>query len=68
MPDHIITYYSGVNGRYKGPFMNMNLLSRDLRCNEDEWQKVDILFSKWNEAKDLIIQFLPILKRTVWFP
>ncbi len=52
----------GVNGRYKGPFMNMNLLSRDLRCNEYEWQKVDILFSKWNEAKDLIIEFLPMLK------
>lgn len=52
----------GVNGRYKGPFMNMNLLGRDLRCNESEWQEVDHLFDKWEEAKELIAQFIPVIQ------
>lgn len=51
----------GVNGRYKGPFMNMGLLTTNFNYYDEEWLKVGEVFNKWPHGKMLSEKLLTIL-------
>ncbi len=42
----------GVTGRYKGPFINMGLLTKTLKYNGD-WEEVKTIIDQWPEGKEL---------------
>ncbi len=51
----------GVNGRYKGPFLNMGLMTKNLEYDPKEFQAVDLLFKSWNEGEQLVELLLDCL-------
>lgn len=54
----------GVNGRYKGPFMSMGLIHRDLSKNKNgAWAEVEDVFNNWGEGKTLLEKLSLIIRR-----
>jgi hypothetical protein len=51
----------GVNGRYKGPFLNMGLMTKNLEYDPKEFQAVDLLFKSWKEGEQLVELLLDCL-------
>ncbi len=48
----------GVNGRYKGPFLNMGLMTKNLEYDPKEFQTVELLFKSWPEGERLVEMLL----------
>lgn len=52
----------GINGRYKGPFMSMGLLSsRYFDYDEETWRPIEQLFANWDTAAKLAVLLTKIL-------
>jgi hypothetical protein len=51
----------GVNGRYKGPFMNMGLMTKNFEYTPKEFERVEMLFNQWNEGSALVDKLLDLL-------
>jgi hypothetical protein len=51
----------GVNGRYKGPFLNMGLMTKNLEYDPKEFQMVEMLFKSWPEGEQLVEYLLDCL-------
>jgi hypothetical protein len=51
----------GVNGRYKGPFLNMGLMTKNLEYDPKEFQMVEMLFKSWPEGEQLVEYLLNCL-------
>jgi hypothetical protein len=50
----------GVNGRYKGPFMNMGLMSKNFEYTP-EFERIEQLFSQWPEGNKLVNKLMNLL-------
>ena len=55
----------GVSGRYKGPFMNMGLITKNFSYIQTEFSKVDRLLMQWPEAVKLVDKLIEILVKLV---
>ena len=51
----------GVNGRYKGPFMNMGLMTKNFEYTPKEFERVEMLFNQWAEGGALVAKLLDLL-------
>jgi hypothetical protein len=51
----------GVNGRYKGPFMNMGLMTKNFEYAPKEFERVELLFANWHEGNKLVNVLLDLL-------
>jgi len=51
----------GVNGRYKGPFMNMGLMSKNFEYSPKEFEKLEELFAQWKEGRLLVNKLIALL-------
>lgn len=51
----------GVNGRYKGPFMNMGLMSTNFEYSPIEFERIEILFKHWPEGSQLVDKLLDLI-------
>ncbi len=51
----------GINGRYKGPFMNMGLMSKNFEYSPKEFERIKQLFSQWPVGNNLINKLMDLL-------
>jgi len=51
----------GVNGRYKGPFMNMGLMTKNFEYTPKEFERVEVLLKQWAEGSALVDRLLDLL-------
>ncbi len=51
----------GINGRYKGPFMNMGLMSKNFEYAPKEFEYIEQLFSQWDEGNKLVNKLITLL-------
>lgn len=51
----------GVNGRYKGPFMNMGLMSKNFEYSPKEFERIEELISQWPEGNKLVYKLMDLL-------
>lgn len=55
----------GVNGRYKGPFMNMNIISPNFVYTSFEFERIEKVMKEWPEGLNLAKVLLKILKELI---
>ena len=51
----------GINGRYKGPFMNMGLMTKNFEYSPKEFERIEELISQWPEGKKLVNKLMELL-------
>ncbi len=51
----------GVNGRYKGPFINMGLFTRNFQYTEPEWIRVGKIIDSWGDGRLLAKRLIDII-------
>ncbi|WP_055445556.1 hypothetical protein [Lacinutrix himadriensis] len=51
----------GINGRYKGPFMNMGLMSKNFEYSPKEFERIEQLFLQWPEGNKLVNKLMVLL-------
>jgi hypothetical protein len=51
----------GVNGRYKGPFMNMGLMTKNFEYTPKEFERIEQLFTQWPEGTKLVHKLMDLL-------
>ena len=52
----------GVNGRYKGPFMNMGLMSKNFEYSPKEFERIEELISQWPEGNRLANKLMTLIE------
>lgn len=55
----------GINGRYKGPFEKMGIMSKSGAYAPDVMEKAGVLFDNWSHAKNLMDQLLRVLNNLI---